>query len=209
MECGEVKSRLVSYVDENLSGPERAAIQRHMDGCYLCQEQLNELTDMLERCREALQHPRPRNRYEALRPLLHPAEDAMPAHVPARRGFRLYEALALAALIMILVGASRAFLELRRQYATIDTHVAAATEDVAPAFTPRFMAKWRQQVAWAESLSDGSEVKGDPRTNSLQSAAQTEEPMKAVQEGDGVGRPTSSQRSQAPGEGNSHRVVMA
>jgi len=104
MECADVRYRLVRYLDNDLPASVHGAVEAHLEHCYLCQEEMNELVSILDTCRDALRHPDPQPRFEALRPSLkreHAVSEApgyRPVHV-----FRKVATAALAAAGIILI----------------------------------------------------------------------------------------------------------
>lgn len=78
MECSEVSSRLLGYLSDDLPPRMQRDIAEHLRGCYCCTEELNELTSVVETCRDALRFPVPYNRFEELRPFLRKPNAVLP-----------------------------------------------------------------------------------------------------------------------------------
>ena len=102
MECTEVRSQLARYLDDDLPPPMRQRVGDHLEHCYLCTEELDELSALLETCRDALRFPNPRNRFEFVRSDL---QAQRPVWAPRRHTVR-YAIASLAAAAVILVFAS-------------------------------------------------------------------------------------------------------
>ena len=96
MECADVRYRLVRYLDNDLPASAHGAVEAHLEHCYLCQEEMNELVSILDTCRDALRHPDPQPRFEALRPSLK-REHAVP-EAPGYRPVHVFRKVATAAL---------------------------------------------------------------------------------------------------------------
>ena len=102
MECAEVRSQLALYLDDDLTPPMRQRVGGHLEHCYLCAEELNELSTLLETCRDAISFPNPRNRFESLRSNLQAQRTVWPPRSHAVR----YAVASLAAAAIIVVFAS-------------------------------------------------------------------------------------------------------
>ncbi len=106
--CGEIKTKLVDYVDDGLSHEERLAVEVHIARCYACRENVEELARLLELCGAALQHPNPCGRFEDLKQRLESEEPQYKPVVPGRRlrQRRTWHRLAVAAVIIIVLAAA-------------------------------------------------------------------------------------------------------
>jgi len=160
MECDEVRLRLVRYLDNDLPGRVRRDVEEHLEHCYLCQEELNEIVAVLDVCRDALQHPCPRNRFEELHPQLYPpvATHAPSAYAPRRRGRGVLWALAAAAGILILINVGGSVIDMAGQLDSLFNYAAATSErgevvEPEAADMPVLLA-WQHRILWARSLSD-------------------------------------------------------
>jgi anti-sigma factor RsiW len=106
--CGEIKAKLVDYVDDGLSLEERLAVEVHIARCYVCREDVEEVARLLELCGAALRHPNPRDRFEELKQRLESGEPQCDPVLP-RRGSRRRSTrhkLAVAAAVIVLLAAS-------------------------------------------------------------------------------------------------------
>ena len=138
MECADVRYRLVRYLDNDLPASVHGAVEAHLEHCYLCQEEMNELVSILDTCRDALRHPDPQPRFEALRPSLK-REHAVP-EAPGYRPVHVFRKVATAALaaagiiLMVSVGLSvvhtaRVLVVLAETEAGQDTEFASTQPD--------------------------------------------------------------------------------
>lgn len=48
MRCSKVKRKLISFIDNELSPPERTKIEGHLKSCSLCREELNNISQVFE-----------------------------------------------------------------------------------------------------------------------------------------------------------------
>src|SRR6476646_10099272 len=56
MNCDQVRSLLIAYLDGEVTPSERVLIQAHLSGCTVCQQELNLLSTARSQVRSALQH---------------------------------------------------------------------------------------------------------------------------------------------------------
>jgi len=103
MECTDIRRYLIRYADKDLSEATHRIVEKHLEHCYLCQQELSELEAVLESCRALLHHPAPRDRFDELKPRLRPAPLSEPV---AFRPRHLLRNLAAAAAAMILSSVS-------------------------------------------------------------------------------------------------------
>ena len=108
MECSELRTEFVGYIDGDLSDEERLRVELHIAQCYSCKEDLDELGRLLELSGAALKHPCPADRFEELKERLASAEPTYNP-MPPRRKLRVREVLyklAIAAIIIAVIAAS-------------------------------------------------------------------------------------------------------
>jgi anti-sigma factor RsiW len=158
MECGEVRLRLVRYLDNDLSAFDRKAVEAHLEHCYLCHEEVTDIATVLDVCRNALRHPHPENRFDLLHAEIHRTVPPIPQRLRLLRP--LVSALAAAALILVLVNVGKPVVHTaQRVVAVVDwvrtqeaqTVVAEPSPDA-----PRTALVWQQRILWARGLSENA-----------------------------------------------------
>ena len=102
MECEDVRSLLARYLDNDLPPEPRRSVEEHLDHCYLCKEEYEELAGLLEACGKAMAHPNPKDRYTELRRELFPAVTRANV-LPFRRRSIMGTIAAAAAVILIAI----------------------------------------------------------------------------------------------------------
>ena len=163
MECGEARALISQFVERDLPERARQAVDEHLSHCYVCQEELDEVTAVVDACREALRHPAPRNRFAELRPLL-AGNAAVPtrSNVVAWRGRRVAGAIAAlagaAAVVIILVSLGAPVARTAHQWAML-ANWTEPDEGVVPATEPEprsapLLLGWRQRILWYEALAE-------------------------------------------------------
>ncbi len=108
MECRHIRSKFVDYIDGDLSPHERAMVDDHLAGCYLCKEAFDEFAETLRLCEDVLHHPHPVNRFDELHEQI-AAYAARSCRVPFGRRMRvgqLLARLAIAAAIVLMAAAA-------------------------------------------------------------------------------------------------------
>lgn len=107
-DCGEIRTKLLDYVEEDLSLEDKLSVELHVAQCYACREELDELGRLLEVCGAALQHPNPSDRFEELKLRLEAGEPQYDPVLP-RRGSRrrsAWQRLAVAAVLIVVLAAA-------------------------------------------------------------------------------------------------------
>lgn len=99
--CSDVRAKLVDYIEEELQEEERLFVELHLEKCYACREELEELGKLLEVCGAVLPHPSPRERLDELRQRLASMEPEYEP-VPRRRLTTRQLALRLAVAAVII-----------------------------------------------------------------------------------------------------------
>ena len=193
MECHEVQSQLVRYLDNDLSPQQHGAVEDHLEHCYLCTEELHETVSLLDTCRDALRCPETRNRFEELRPLLR-----RPASIGARpqSPLRPYQIVAgwaaLAAVAILLISTAAPVV---RTIRGLDLLVARSQNPPEIVFPEQkgpdttnmpFLLAWQTRVNWAESLNENGRA-----VNNAPSAPDTDQDST-------VPKPLSLQESDPP-----------
>lgn len=127
MDCSEVRTNLLRYVDDDVSTEVRRGMDDHLDHCYLCNEDLCETIKVMEACRAALRHPVPTNRFDELQPALRSTLCDPPVILrPNRHLLGKFSALAaIAALILMVINVGGPAISTARQWASIDKAIAA------------------------------------------------------------------------------------
>jgi len=109
MDCSEVCAHLIRYLDDDLPPKTRQAVGEHLEHCYLCVEELKDLSAFLLTCRNAVRFPNPRNRFDLLRPGL---QRPRMLRTKRRDAFRYSMAgISAAAVAVIFVGLLAPFLQ--------------------------------------------------------------------------------------------------
>jgi anti-sigma factor RsiW len=106
--CGDIRTKLIDYVDEDLSHDERLSVELHVAKCYSCREEVEELARLLELCGAVLRHPNPRDRFEQLKEQLvseEPQYEPVPPEWGRRRRKRWHKLAVAAAIIIVLAAA--------------------------------------------------------------------------------------------------------
>ena len=163
MECEDVRVRLIRYADNDLPVADHRAIENHLDHCYLCHEELNEIVAALDACREALQHPNPRNRFEELRTELRPARTELGqaesgAFRARRRMSRLGTLAAAAAAVLILMSVGEPVLRNARHFISLTDRLVESVNAGTPEILPPdpsmpFVLAWQQRVLINQHLA--------------------------------------------------------
>jgi anti-sigma factor RsiW len=105
--CNDVKAKLVDYLDEELQEHDRLSVELHLEKCYACREELEELGKLLELCGAVLPHPSPCERLDELKQRLASVEpEYEPAPRPRLTTRQLALRLAVAAIILAVAIAS-------------------------------------------------------------------------------------------------------
>jgi len=110
MDCSDVRSRFIDYIDGDLDERDRRSVESHVAECYLCKEEFADLENMLRLCKDALRHPHPVDRFDELRTRL-PSAGTRYRPAVFRRRLRVSEMvyrLAVAALVAFMVAVSPA-----------------------------------------------------------------------------------------------------
>jgi len=163
MDCKMVSKNLVRYLDEDLPPHLQRQISDHLDHCYLCLEELNELLRISELARSSLSCPQHRDGYAALRQQLRigaEPENIVYLSRPVQLLRSALTATAVAAAVMLFMAAvGFPAIEAIR---TIDAVVGAQAAGTAPVADPsqargNSLLAWGSQIRWAESLSYGSQ----------------------------------------------------
>lgn len=176
MDCNRVREKLIDYADGCLPPTERAYIDGHLSGCYLCQEQHGEIFTLLNTCRLVLRHPHPVNRFRNLRARLSAVE--APRHAGAvrrqwrrRMVVRQVALVAAATLILMWTGPYLA----KNAYATLDTieslwsmqpaHTEIGQREKSPRFTRPFVERKDKIVGYLAALSKDAPERPNLRDN--------------------------------------------
>ena len=106
MECRQVKSRLMGLLDGDLHAAERDRMQRHLEGCSACSEELEALRGFDALCQEHLPAPRATYTTADLLRRMHDVASLDPvcATLPSLTAPRNASRLATAALLLALSG---------------------------------------------------------------------------------------------------------
>lgn len=107
-DCGEIRTKLIDYVEDDLSQEDKLSVELHVAQCYACREELDELGRLLEVCGAALQHPSPSDRFKELKLRLESGEPQYDPVLP-RPGSRRSSAwhkLAVAAVVIVVLAAA-------------------------------------------------------------------------------------------------------
>jgi anti-sigma factor RsiW len=177
MDCKDIQARLVRYLDDDLPGEVRRAVEKHLDHCYLCNEELNQIEVVLDRSRDLLQHPAPRSRFGELVPFMRPAGSTRGA-VPRRgpRVGRLLSAAALAAAaIVILISLADPVAHAVRNMVTLadrafeEPGAGLSLSTPRPVSMPALLA-WQGYILWGEKISESVNA-GDEASDGVASVA--------------------------------------
>jgi len=106
MQCRNVREKFVSYLDGDARPTERLGVEAHIGWCYHCREELEDTRELLEASREALQHPSPRYDFTRLRARMARIDARAATRMPRLTVRALIPKFAMAAALLILVGAS-------------------------------------------------------------------------------------------------------
>jgi len=107
-DCDEIRTKLIDYVEDDLSQEDKLSVELHVARCYACREELDELGRLLEVCGAVLRHPSPNDRFEELKLRL---ESDQPQYDPvvSRRELSRRSAwhkLAVAAVVIVVLAAA-------------------------------------------------------------------------------------------------------
>lgn len=166
MDCREVQSQLIRYVDEDLSSGTTIEIEEHLEYCYLCREELEEVRGLLGTCRDALRHPNPRNRFEELRPQLR-APVVPPNVCRYRPKYVTGKLVVAAAVILLLVSFGDSVLETTRHLMMFAAQMEMVVEEPAVTSEPDveslpLLVGWRQRILWAKRISEDVSLRAGP-----------------------------------------------
>jgi len=108
MNCTHVQEKLHAYIEGDARRLERLLVNAHMAHCRACRAEYQELTAFLDAGRQAVRHPHPKDRFDALLDRIAVAEavDELPRANRARRVRMSAFKLAAAAIILIMAGAA-------------------------------------------------------------------------------------------------------
>jgi anti-sigma factor RsiW len=106
MQCRNVREKLVTYLDGDARPTERLGVEAHIGWCYRCREELEETRELLETSREALRHPGPRYDFARLKARMARIDARAATRMPRLTVRALIPKLAMAAALLLLVGAS-------------------------------------------------------------------------------------------------------
>ncbi len=170
MECNEVSSRLIGYLNDDLPPRFRRDVGEHLEGCYLCAEELNGLSTVVETCRDVLRFPAPRNRFDALRPHLRKPSLFLPRplHVLRDAMVCLAAASVVIAFAWLLAPVVRTTVNLARlaEHAT-QPGLAASLDNKTATESPRM--PMLMLLAWAREIQ-----RDDPLSEDVQDRLQSE-----------------------------------
>jgi len=199
MECHEVQSQLVRYLDNDLSPQQHDAVEDHLDHCYLCTEELHETVSLFDTCRDALRCPEARNRFEELRPLLRRPASIGPRPQSPLRPYQIVAGwVALAAVAILLISTAAPVVRTIRGLDLLVARSLNPPEIVLPvADEPDtkdmpFLLAWQTRVNWAESLDKDGRAGNDTIGPRPQSPLRPHQPEASVPE------PVSLQVSDPP-----------
>ncbi len=158
MECHEVRLRLVRYLDNDLPARDHEAVEAHLEHCYLCHEEVNEIVTVLDTCRDTLRHPHPVDRFESIQAEIRQHASAAPRRpLPFRP---LASALAAAALLLVILSVGAPFVRAAERIVTIvdRARAADAQETVAEPRrdAPPSALVWQQRILWARGLAENA-----------------------------------------------------
>lgn len=207
MDCKMVSKNLVRYLDEDLPPALLAQISDHLDHCYLCLEELNELLRVSELARQSLHCPEYRDGFDALRQQLRPRPEPenivyLPRSVQILRSALTATAVAAAvALFMVAVGFP-AIHAIR----TIDAVVGAQADGTAPIADPsqatgNSLLAWGSQIRWAESLSYAPR-QAQPQQEPQEEEEPNHEPVSRAM-------PATNPQILLPAQSSSHAIISA
>lgn len=161
MECEDVRTWLPRYVENDVNGPLRDAIRAHLDTCYLCCEEQNEIRAVLDACQGAIRHPAPKYAFDALRAELR----APVVTVKPGRSYRgLLRAAGAAVAAIMLLSLVELTANAARQWELLASFVhSGSVPDQEPdiAALPPLLG-WPQRFVWACSLSEGADDEAAP-----------------------------------------------
>jgi anti-sigma factor RsiW len=172
MDCKDVQTVLVSFVEGDLPLRMRRQVGEHIETCYTCQEEQQEVVELLARARAVLRHPHPRNGFARIREEMQPRQSRTRAW-----GFALvpmYQTAMLAAASIALVALSAFFVSTGIQVADQFIQIAqiAATTEEEPSAAPAdsdctsFLVSWRDRIRWANFISvDPYHAKVEPKND--------------------------------------------
>lgn len=108
MNCTHVQEKLHAYIEGDARRLERLLVNAHLAHCRTCRAEYQELTAFLEAGRQAVCHPGPKDRFDALMDRIAIAEavDELPRANRARRVRMSAFKLAAAAVILVMAGAA-------------------------------------------------------------------------------------------------------
>ena len=106
MQCRNVREKFVSYLDGDARPTERMGVEAHLGWCYRCREELEDTRELLGASREALRHPRPRYDFARLKARMARIDARASERRPRLTVRALIPKVAMAAGLLILIGAS-------------------------------------------------------------------------------------------------------
>ncbi|MCX5758566.1 MAG: hypothetical protein NTU83_08685 [Candidatus Hydrogenedentes bacterium] len=172
MACNEVSTRLIGYLNDDLPPRLRRDVAEHLERCYLCAEELNGVSSIIETCRDVLRFPAPRNRFDELRPRLRKPSLFLPRprHIFRDAMAGLAAACAVIAFGWLLAPVVRTTVDLARlaEHATepgLAWSLDSKTAKASPRMPMLTLLAWAREVQREDPLSEDVQDRPQPEPN--------------------------------------------
>jgi len=108
MDCKRASSYLADYAENDLPPLMRKQIDRHLEHCYPCMEELQDIVNLLDRTRQVLRHPHPVNQFAAVQAqiqILRKTRPDLRSHLTLGTALKTF--VAAAAMILLVLSVSK------------------------------------------------------------------------------------------------------
>lgn len=113
MKCERVQEAFLAYLDGDLLAPDRIRVEVHLDHCYTCQEEVDEMRHIIAMAEGEFHHPFPENRFTQLQGCMRVLETPSVFRMAfaRRRARHALGRIALAAALLIVTLAVGPFMK--------------------------------------------------------------------------------------------------